>query len=636
MLYFNNLTKLAVSRRLALISAAYVLPMAVLLYSLTATINESIHFAELEQAGNQFQRPLMELLWDTIEYGGLAEEAKSPDEKKIEQDIDALEVAYQTWGEQLQFTPAGLAMRQRSHLTVEEVRKEWSMFRGAIAKKSSSEVTDSRKRLVTLIRGMITHMGDTSNLILDPDLDSYYVMDATLLAIPQLQERLFNISNTTAALKTESELSKADQIQAAVFAATLQESDLIRIKGDFETAFNEDENFNGVSNSLKDQVSPRLESLLNSGNDMFSTLENISESQTIQDEQQRDFKSGIESTLQSSKELWLAAATELDQLLTTRISGHVLRKWIMLGAFAGALLLSFVWVFIVNSSITRPLEKALRSLAQGGSALQTVTQQMTQSSDSLQLATTQQAAAVQQTAAAMAEIGSMVARTQECASEAVSASRDVSMQVEVGRDTMDQLVDSMNQIKESNSRLNEMSEIIGDIANKTVIINDIVFKTQLLSFNASIEAARAGQHGRGFAVVAEEVGNLAEMSGAAAKEIQSLLNRSHSQVGNLIEMTQTKISRSEVVTARALKAFATISESVEKIAEYMGQINDAMREQATGIDQTSESMKDMDHSAQLNASVAVESVKVVTKLNDQGTTIGRVIGGLSELIRGEA
>ncbi len=51
-----------------------------------------------------------------------------------------------------------------------------------------------------------------------------------------------------------------------------------------------------------------------------------------------------------------------------------------------------------------------------------------------------------------------------------------------------------------------------DIGDKTKVINDIVFQTKRLSFNASVEAARAGEHGKGFAVVAEEVGNLAQMS----------------------------------------------------------------------------------------------------------------------------
>ena len=75
-----------------------------------------------------------------------------------------------------------------------------------------------------------------------------------------------------------------------------------------------------------------------------------------------------------------------------------------------------------------------------------------------------------------------------------------------------------HQVGESNEQIENIVKIIGEISNKTAIINDIVFQTKLLSFNASVEAARAGEHGKGFAVVAEEVGNLAQMSGTAAKE----------------------------------------------------------------------------------------------------------------------
>src|SRR6056297_538175 len=71
----------------------------------------------------------------------------------------------------------------------------------------------------------------------------------------------------------------------------------------------------------------------------------------------------------------------------------------------------------------------------------------------------------------------------------------------------------MRKLEDSISSLEDIKGIVEQIKKKTAVINDIVFETQLTSFNASIEAARAGQHGKGFAVVAEEVGKLARLSG---------------------------------------------------------------------------------------------------------------------------
>ena len=99
----------------------------------------------------------------------------------------------------------------------------------------------------------------------------------------------------------------------------------------------------------------------------------------------------------------------------------------------------------------------------------------------------------------------------------------------------------MKEVSNNNSELQTISELIKDIEEKTKVINDIVFQTKLLSFNASVEAARAGEHGKGFAVVAEEIGNLANMSGEAALQISQIIETSVQNVQTMIKKTTTKM-----------------------------------------------------------------------------------------------
>ena len=102
------------------------------------------------------------------------------------------------------------------------------------------------------------------------------------------------------------------------------------------------------------------------------------------------------------------------------------------------------------------------------------------------------------------------------------------------------VVNTLNQNKEQLLSLGAQFE---KVVESTGVINDIVFQTKLLSFNASVEAARAGEHGRGFAVVAEEIGNLADLSGKSATSIQSTLETTKESVSNLIkEMEEGALS----------------------------------------------------------------------------------------------
>lgn len=123
--------------------------------------------------------------------------------------------------------------------------------------------------------------------------------------------------------------------------------------------------------------------------------------------------------------------------------------------------------------------------------------------------------------------------------ELVKSTRSTMGQVlQAMEDIQSSVQDVMSHVKSSNEKLGNLITTITDISNKTQIINDIVFQTKLLSFNASVEAARAGQHGVGFAVVAGEIGNLARTSGGAASEIAALLKRSLDEVQETVKETQ--------------------------------------------------------------------------------------------------
>jgi methyl-accepting chemotaxis protein len=182
-----------ISSKLLLISLAYMVPVLFLTYSVIVRISANIDFATYEQYGNQYQRPLENILKPLGEHRVAAARAAGSTtgsdsslkalQGQIEQGFAELSKVHEEVGEALQFTDEGLGKRSRSHLKFETVYQKWQSLVPALAGKSAEEVSKLHVGLIADIRGLIAHAGDTSNLILDPDLDSYYLMDVTLLAL---------------------------------------------------------------------------------------------------------------------------------------------------------------------------------------------------------------------------------------------------------------------------------------------------------------------------------------------------------------------------------------------------------------------------------------------------------------------
>jgi len=256
------------------------------------------------------------------------------------------------------------------------------------------------------------------------------------------------------------------------------------------------------------------------------------------------------------------------------------------------------------------------------------------SSNQLSVSNQEQAAAIQESGSALSEISSMIAQTTDNVRLSQTTAEQVYSKSVEGRQVMERMTHSMSSIQKANQQLQDITRVIEEISAKTSVINDIVFKTQLLSFNASIEAARAGQHGRGFAVVAEEVGNLAEMSGHAAKDIELLLGDSQRRVRETLESIQARVGDGSRVSDQANNAFNEIAEKIDLINSQMKAINEATQQQAVGIQQANAGMTQIDVSAQKNNSNAQTNLNHSEKLKDEVDKLKQVSEELNKFFIG--
>jgi methyl-accepting chemotaxis protein len=292
--------------------------------------------------------------------------------------------------------------------------------------------------------------------------------------------------------------------------------------------------------------------------------------------------------------------------------------------------------FFLGRSISLPINRIIANLSEGAKAIYDHSQDLLQVSNKLAGSSNEQSAAAQETVSAISEMTSMISQTSEFTKSCEDLANKIDVMTKEGGGTMEHLVSSMELIQDSNVQLQEMSNIIEDVSKKTNVINDIVFKTQLLSFNASIEAARAGAHGKGFAVVAEEVGNLANMSGKAAKEISSLLDDSQKQVKTIVDTTQVKVQDGQKVTKDALKIFSDISQNIEIITEQIKSIAMATKEQSEGVKQTSIAIEQMDSVIKENSETSNQAHHNSSDLESVSSRTNDVIQRLKILVMGNS
>ncbi|WP_254606964.1 methyl-accepting chemotaxis protein [Rhodoferax sp. BAB1] len=210
--------------------------------------------------------------------------------------------------------------------------------------------------------------------------------------------------------------------------------------------------------------------------------------------------------------------------------------------------------------------------------------------------TEQAAASLEESAASMEQISATVKTTQSHTEEASGEARHNAEAAVQGGRIMQEVVSTMERIRQSSAQI---AEIIGTI-------DGIAFQTNILALNAAVEAARAGEQGKGFAVVAGEVRMLAQRSAEAAREIKALIGGSVEQV-----------SIGASVVQRAGTTIEEIVASARRVSELLASIAISAREERVGIGQVGEAIQELDRMTQQNAALVQETVGTANTLNDQ-------------------
>jgi methyl-accepting chemotaxis protein len=610
-----------------IITACLLIPILQLGWSYLGTTSSNIEFSSKERLGVEYARPTLGLLraaqlqrmHATVGAAtGTVPADLAGARAEVDKALAALKPVDARLGEALG-TTAFLDKARQAQQSLADARGDAE----AVFAKHTEFVN-----AVLLLLGQAT---DGSNLTLDPDIDSYYVMDAALFRIPPIMELLGAMRGTGAAVLASGTMSPG-------------QFDVMRDVPPVY-AYHADSMKAGLAKSFA--ATPSLKASIDADAAIRATDEFVALAR-------KQMLAGGQPS--GDVAAWVSAATQaidaqyqlagrmfnaLDGLLVARIGGMTTGRTLSFALACVSLVLAgylFYSFYLVMNGGMREVRQHLEAITAGDltgaprpwgrdeaaglmvalantqQSLRTIVQDVRHASDQIVTAsraiqadagdlsgrTERSAASLQNTASSMEEIASTVRHTADSASQAAGvASANASVADQGGR-AIRAVVSTMGEINTSSARI---SEIIATI-------DGIAFQTNILALNAAVEAARAGEQGRGFAVVAGEVRTLAQRSAAAAREIKTLITAS-------VE----KIATGSQTVDGAGKTMMELVGNARRISELVGEISVATREQTAGVAQVGSAVTELDRSTQDNAALVERTAASASHLRDQADAL---------------
>ncbi|HRF63007.1 MAG TPA: methyl-accepting chemotaxis protein [Candidatus Competibacter sp.] len=632
------LNQLKIWQKLALLVAALGVPIVLLVYLLVTEKNADIDFTRKEILGVQYLKPGRMLLQNLAEHRGMSNAYLNGDasfrekiaakQNQLAEDIKAMDAIDAQYGDTLD-----------SRNSWQTIKTDWQNLSTHVFNLAAPDSFARHTAIIEKLLDLIFHISNTSNLALDPVVDSYSLMDIAVNRLPLLVEHLGQLRGIAAGIVARRQISGDDRIRLAKLVGQLTMTQK-GIQSDINTTFE----YNG---SLKPVLENRWNTLTAQMKAFLVIVEQLTHNEQVDTALSPSgiFAAGTQA-IEAGFNFYDATTPVLVGLLQDRATDLSKKEFTVLGGVLVCVALALLLAYGIIRIIVRSLQQARQvaeNLAAGeldhtivtanrdeigqllealettqhklrsvvgeiSTATDTVSSsaaEIAQGSGDLAQRTEEQASALEETASSMEELTSTVKQSAENANQANQLAIAARSQAEQGGQVVEQAVTAMNAIHHSSRQI---ADIIG-------VIDEIAFQTNLLALNAAVEAARAGEQGRGFAVVAGEVRKLAQRSADAAKEIKSLITDSVAKVedgGQLVE--------------RSGQTLKDIVIAIKKVSDIVAEMAAAAREQASGIEQVNQAVLQMDQMTQQNAALVEQTAAASQSMGDQAHQLQQLMG----------
>jgi len=266
---------------------------------------------------------------------------------------------------------------------------------------------------------------------------------------------------------------------------------------------------------------------------------------------------------------------------------------------------------LVQTAFNETMEQLNQLVDSIKSASQTMaheTEEISKGASTLSDRAAAQAAALEETNAAMEDMSAQIVSAGNDAKEVNSAASEAAKSAGHGQDTVEDAISAMERIENNSAKIAEITNVIESIA----------FQTNLLALNAAVEAARAGDAGKGFAVVASEVRTLAQRASEAAKDITGLIENATNEVGEGADLVR-----------KTGGVLSTINTSVKSVVQSVERIAATSVQQASGVSEISATIASLDQNTQENAALSQISAANARKLTDASDGLVELISHFS-------